>query len=74
MAHPTPGLLYRFSVTSAQWDAVRLLVDSGKGTTAEDERLAEVTRVLGDFSEQIGLGGNPSRIICKSWQEAAEDW
>jgi hypothetical protein len=28
----------------------------------------------GDVARSGFLIANPSRIICKSWQEAAEDW
>jgi len=32
--------VYRYSLTAAQWEATRLLIDSGKGTPADDRRLA----------------------------------
>ena len=80
-----PSTLYRFSVTAAQWEAVRLLIDSGRGTPADDRRLADLTTVLRALGERIGLGGeltddrgflvyDPSRIILDTWQEAAEGW
>ncbi len=80
-----PATLYKYSITAAQWEAVRLLIDNGKGTPADDKRLAELTNALRAFSEQIGLGSqltdsrgflvsDPSRIICDSWQEAAAGW
>ena len=29
-----PATIYRYSVTAAQWEATRLLIDKGKGTAA----------------------------------------
>jgi hypothetical protein len=80
-----PTMLYRYSVTAAQWEAVRLFIDRGNVTPADDRRFADLTNVLRALSEQIGLGGeltdsrgfligDPSRIICDTWQEAAEGW
>jgi hypothetical protein len=80
-----PAAIYRYSVTAAQWEATRLLIDKGKGTAADDRRFAELSDVLRTLSRQVGLGeeltmfggflpGDPSRIICKTWQEAAEGW
>jgi hypothetical protein len=80
-----PVMLYKFSITAAQWEAVRLLIDKGNGTPADDRRFADLTHVLRALSKQIGLGEDltdsrgfliydPSRIICKTWQEAAERW
>jgi hypothetical protein len=77
--------IYRYSVTAAQWEAVRLLIDRGKGTPADDTRFAELGRVLKALTKQIGLGDDitswkgflprdPSRLIDKTWQEAAEGW
>jgi hypothetical protein len=78
-------MLYKFSITAAQWDAVRLLIDRGKGTPADDRRFADLTDVLRALSKEIGLGEDltdsrgflvrdPSRIICDSWQKAATGW
>lgn len=80
-----PATIYRYSVTAAQWEATRLLIDKGKGTAADDRRFAELSDVLRTLSRQVGLGdelttssgflpGDPSRIICGTWQEAAEGW
>ena len=77
--------IHRYSVTAAQWEAVRLLVDRGKGTAADDRRFVELSDVLKTLSERVGLGGaltmpggylprDPGRLICKTWQEAAEGW
>jgi hypothetical protein len=77
--------MYRYSLTAAQWEATRLLVDSGKGTPADDRRLAELGRALGVLTKQIGLGDDltgwngflprdPSRLMYETWQEAAEGW
>ena len=77
--------IYRYSVTAAQWEAVRLLIDKGKGTAADDRRFAELSDVLKTLSERVGLGGaltmpsgflprDSSRLINKTWQEAAEGW
>jgi hypothetical protein len=80
-----PATIYRYSVTAAQWEATRLLIDKGKGTAADDRRFAELSDVLRTLSRQVGLGdeltmssgflpSDPSRIICETWQEAAEGW
>jgi hypothetical protein len=80
-----PATLYNFSITAAQWEAVRLLIDKGKGTPADDRRFADLTTVLRALSRRIGLGDeltdergflmlDPARIILDSWQEAAEGW
>ena len=77
--------IHRYSVTAAQWEAMRLLIDKGKGTAADDRRFAELSDVLKTLSERVGLGGaltmpggyfprDPSRLIDKTWQEAAEGW
>lgn len=77
--------IYKYSVTAAQWEAVRLLIDRGKGTPADDTRFAELSRVLQALAEEVGLGGeltmhggflprDPSRLIEKTWHEAAEGW
>ncbi|OBB86062.1 hypothetical protein [Mycobacterium sp. 852002-30065_SCH5024008] len=74
---------YRYSITAAQWEAMRLLIDKGNGTAADDRRFAELGHVLRKLSAQIGLVNelptdflprDPSRLIDKSWQEAAEGW
>jgi hypothetical protein len=78
-----PVTLYKFSVTAAQWEAVRLLIDKGKGTPADDRRFADLTNVLRALSKEIGLGEDltdsrgflvrdPSRIICDDWRQAAD--
>jgi hypothetical protein len=83
--HADAATIYKYSVTAAQWDAMRLLIDRGKATSADDKRLAELGNLLKKLSEQIGLGGaltdpngflprDPSRIIEKTWQDAAEGW
>jgi hypothetical protein len=80
-----PATIYRYSVTAAQWEAVRLLIDRGKGTPTDDRRFADLGHVLQALTEQVGLGGqltmyggflprDPSRLIDKTWQEAAEGW
>jgi hypothetical protein len=80
-----PTTIYRYSITAAQWDAVRLLIDRGKGTAADDRRFAELSDVLRTLTRQLGLGHlltmpggflprDPSRLICNTWQEAAEGW
>jgi hypothetical protein len=80
-----PMKLYKYSLAAAPWESVRLLIDSGRGTPADDQRFADLTDVLETLSEQVGLGGDltdsrgflvrdPSRIICDTWQEAAEGW
>jgi hypothetical protein len=82
---PSPATIYKYSITAAQWAAVRLLIDKGKGTPADDKRFAELTRVLQALSREVGLGPDltdargflmrdPCRILCGSWQQAAENW
>jgi len=75
--------IYRYSLVAAQWEAMRLLIDSGNGTPADDRRLADLGNALKMLSRQVGLGDelptgflprDPSRIICDDWQEAARGW
>jgi hypothetical protein len=77
--------LYKYSITAAQWESVRLLIDSGRGTPADDQRFADLTTILKALSEQVGLGRDltdsrgflmrdPSRIVFDTWQEAVEGW
>lgn len=77
--------LYRYSVTAAQWEAMRLLIDSGKGAPADDRRFGDLTSVLKVLGKQAGLGEeivawrgflprDPQRIIFETWREAAEMW
>jgi hypothetical protein len=51
-----PATLYKYSITAAQWEAVRLLIDKGKGTPADDRRFADLSGVLRALTQQIGLG------------------
>jgi len=51
-----PATIYRYSVTGAQWEAMRLLIDRGRGTPADDRRFADLGRVLLALTRQIGLG------------------
>jgi|SRR5271165_6468812 len=89
-------LAYKYSVVAARWEAVRLMIDRGNATPADDHRFRELSHVLGALAKQIGLSGcseddkgvndfpgitfngflpgDPSRIIDKTWQEAAEGW
>jgi hypothetical protein len=80
-----PVMLYKFSIVAAQWEAVRLLIEKGKGIPADDRRFTDLTHVLQALSKQIGLGeeltdsrgfliGDPSRIIAETWVQAAERW
>jgi hypothetical protein len=41
-----PMTLYKYSLAAAQWDSVRLLIDSGRGTPVDDQRFADLTNVL----------------------------
>jgi hypothetical protein len=74
---------FKFSITAAPGESVRLLIDSGRGTSDDDRRLADLTTIFKALSEQVGLGRDltdsrgflirdPSRLICDTWQEAAE--
>jgi hypothetical protein len=81
-----PMTLYKYSLAAAQWTAVRLMIDEGTGTLADEHRFADLTNVLKALSEQVGLGRDltdsrgflvrdPARIVCGTWQEAAaEGW
>lgn len=77
-----PATIYRYSITAAQWEAVRLLIDRGKATPADDKRFAELSHVLRALSEQMGFGPElpttfvcaPDRLLCATWQEAADGW
>jgi hypothetical protein len=78
-----PATICRYSITAAQWEAVRLLIDRGKGTPADDKRFSELSLVLRALLEQMGFGSelptgflsnDPERILTSSWQEAAEGW
>jgi hypothetical protein len=78
-----PSLLYRYSLIAARWEAVRLLIDKGKGTSADDRRFAELSHLYRAASEQIGFGAelpsdflpnDPSRVLVDTWQQAAEIW
>lgn len=81
----TPAALYRYSITAAQWEATRLLIDKGQGTPADDRRLAELGRALAVLTQRVLPGEDltdsrgflprdPSRLISRTWQEAAEGW
>jgi len=79
-----PGMMYRYSVTAARWEAVRLLIDRGSST------LRALTKKIGLGTEPVGsrdphavpnvtahggfLPHDPGRIICDTWQEAAVGW
>jgi hypothetical protein len=81
---PDPVVLYRFSVALATWDALRLQRDKGPVTVADDQRFAVLTYLCQDLSEKVGMGRGltipggflaglaSERIICDTWQEAAE--
>lgn len=83
---PPPGDLYRFSIALATWDALRLKIDRGPATVADDQRLAELRGRCEDLSEKVLntrqltsregflFGCFADRIINTSWQEAAEGW
>jgi hypothetical protein len=64
---------------------MRLLIDRGQGTPADDRRFADLSNVLLKLTKQVGLGDrltkwndflprDSSRIIYRTWQEAAEGW
>jgi hypothetical protein len=80
-----PATTYGYSLTAAQWESLRLLIETGKGTPADDRRLAELGRVLKTLTKQMGLGDDltdsrgflvrdPQRLMYDTWQEAAEGW
>ncbi|OCB21808.1 hypothetical protein A5674_27075 [Mycobacterium malmoense] len=83
---PDPDDLDRFSVALATWDRLRLQLDRGQATPADERRFEDLTTACEDLSEKIGLGRvltidggflvglAPERIINKTWQEAAEAW
>jgi len=51
-----PAVIYKYSMTAAQWETMRLLIDKGKGTPADDRRFADLSQVLRALTKQIGLG------------------
>lgn len=83
---PAPVDLYRYSIALATWDQLRLKIDRGPATVADDQRFAELTARCEDLSEKVTgsralttpsgfLAGCASeRIICATWQEASEGW
>jgi hypothetical protein len=83
--HADAATIYRYSVAAAQWEAMRLLIDSGKGTVTDDRRFSDLSDVLLKLTRQIGLGHSivgwngflprdPGRIINTSWLESARLW
>jgi hypothetical protein len=83
--HADRATIYRYSITAAQWEAMRLLIDKGRGSPADDRRFTDLGGVLKALSRQIGLGDDltgwrgflprdPQRLICGTWQEAAAMW
>ena len=48
-----PATIYRYSVTAAQWEATRLLIDKGKGTAADDRRRLQPRRPPQRLPRQI---------------------
>lgn len=79
-----PATARRYSLVAARWEELCLAADRGQTTPADDTRLRELTQVITAMSGQLGfkaltdangfLPGDPQRIICESWQEAAEGW
>jgi hypothetical protein len=80
-----PATLYRFSVLLASWEGLRLLIDAGRGTVADDHRLTALHHMLEPLSQEMGLGTeltdkrgflrrDPQRLICSDWRHAAAGW
>lgn len=49
------SLIYRYSMTATRWEALRLLIDQGKSTPADDRRFSELSAILWDLTERLGL-------------------
>ena len=50
-----PALIFKYSSIASRWEAVRLLIDRGNATPADDRRFLDLTRVLRALTEKIGL-------------------
>jgi hypothetical protein len=50
-----PALIYRYSVTAAWWEALRVLIDRGDVTPANDRRFTDLGGVLRSLTEKVGL-------------------
>jgi hypothetical protein len=80
-----PTTARRYSLVAARWEALRLAIDRGHTTPGTDDRFRELTPILKALTVELGLGpevtgwkgflsGDPERIICDTWQEAADGW
>jgi hypothetical protein len=78
-------LVAKYAKVAARWEELRLLQHKGLTRPHEDDRLRELGMVLQGLGEKLGLGaeitgwrgflpGDPARIICNGWREAAELW
>lgn len=77
-----PAMARRYSVVAARWEELRLAMDKGKTTPADDARFLDLSHTLKAIGSKLGfadltdadgfLPGDPARIICSAWQEAAE--
>lgn len=50
---PVPA--YKYAATACRWESTRLLIDSGKGTAADDARFAQLSDTLRRLTARIGL-------------------
>jgi hypothetical protein len=80
-----PSVAHPYSVAAARWEELRLSRHRGLTRPQDDTRLRVLEVALSELSEELGLGPgitcsrgflkrDPSRIICRTWQDAAEAW
>jgi hypothetical protein len=53
---PDRALVRRYSFLAARFEELRLQQHDGKTTPADDNRLREVSRMLGALTRELGLG------------------
>ncbi len=79
-----PATARRYSVVAARWEALRLAMERGRTTPGDDKRFLELSHILGGIGAKLGfteltdangfLPGDCQRLMCRTWQEAAEGW
>lgn len=50
-----PKTVHRYSIVAARWEGLRLLIDAGDGTAADDARFRELTTILKVVTAQLAL-------------------
>jgi hypothetical protein len=54
-----PAVARRYSLVAARWEALRLAMNRGKTTPADDARFLELTGVLRALTAKLGLATHP---------------